>query len=60
MLIIKTKGKRIEYVLKDYRQKVSKCGIHRELRERMTYEKPSSKRRRMKQKAKRRNNYEKD
>lgn len=60
MIIIKVDGKRIDYVLKDYRQKVAACGIHRELRERKSYEKPSSKRRRIKQKAKRRNNYGKN
>ena len=60
MLIIKVKGKRIEYVLKEYRQKVSKCQIHRELRERKTFEKPSSKRRKIKNKAKYKNKYGKN
>ena len=45
MLIIKTKGKRIEYALKAYRQKVDKTGTLRELRERKRFKKKSQKRR---------------
>lgn len=45
MLIIKAKGKRIEYALKSYRQKVDKTGTLRELRERKRFKKKSQKRR---------------
>jgi len=45
MLIIKTKGKRIEYALKAYRQKVDKTGTLKELRSRKRFKKKSQKRR---------------
>ena len=43
MLIIKTKGKRIEYALKAYRQKVDKTGTLKELRSRKRFKKKSQK-----------------
>ena len=44
MIIIKTKGKRLEYALKAYRQKVDKIGTLRELRDRKRFKKKSHKR----------------
>ena len=59
MLIIKTGKKRIEYVIKEYRKKVEKTGLQKQLRENRYYEKPSAKRRKTRESAKRRNNYDK-
>jgi len=59
MIIIKTKGKRIDYVLKAYRQKVDKIGTIRELRERRTFKKKSQRRREQLSKAKYKNRYDK-
>jgi small subunit ribosomal protein S21 len=52
MLIIKSKGKKIEYVLKEYRKKVERTKLMRECRSRKEFEKPSTKKRRIKNKAK--------
>tara|TARA_Y100000389_G_C17050045_1_gene312304 strand:- start:69 stop:257 length:189 start_codon:yes stop_codon:yes gene_type:complete len=52
MLIIKVKGKKIEYVLKDYRQKVDNTGTLKELRSRKRFKKKSQKRREQLGKAK--------
>lgn len=51
MLIINCKGKRIEWVLKTYRQKVDKTRQLDELKSRKEFEKPSVKKRRIKQRA---------
>lgn len=51
MLIINCKGKRIESVLKTYRQKVDKTRQLDEIRSRKEFEKPSVKKRRIKQRA---------
>lgn len=51
MLIINCKGKRIEWVLKAYRQKVDKTRQLDELKSRKEFEKPSVKKRRIKQRA---------
>ena len=59
MIIIKTKGKRLEYALKAYRQKVDKIGILRELKERRTFKKKSQRRREQLSKAKYKNRYDK-
>tara|TARA_Y100000389_G_scaffold197624_1_gene232573 strand:- start:46 stop:237 length:192 start_codon:yes stop_codon:yes gene_type:complete len=48
MIRIDLTGKRIEYAVKEYRQKISKIKLQRELRERKTYTKPSAKRRKQK------------
>jgi len=56
MLIVKNK-KRIEYTIKEYKQKVHDVKLIDEIRDRRYYEKPSAKRRRIKQTAKRRNQY---
>lgn len=57
MLIIKAEKKRIEYVIKEYRKKVESTRLQKQLRENRYYEKPSAKRRRVKDNAKRRNSY---
>lgn len=57
MLIIKSNKKRIEYVIKEYRKKVEKVGLIKQLRENKFYEKPSAKKRRVRESAKRRNSY---
>ena len=57
MLIIKVEKKRIEYVIKEYRKKVESTRLQKQLKENRYYEKPSAKRRRMKNSAKRRNTY---
>lgn len=59
MIIIKTKGKRLEYALKEYRQKVDKIGTLRELRERRTFKKKSQRRREQINKAKYKNKNDK-
>ncbi len=51
MLIIKCKDKRIEWVLKTYRQKVDKTRQLDEIKSRKEFEKPSVKKRRVKQRA---------
>jgi len=56
MLIVKNK-KRIEYTIKEYKQKVRDVKLIDEIRDRRYYEKPSAKKRRIKQAAKRRNQY---
>ena len=56
MLIVKNK-KRIEYTIKEYKQKVRDVKLIDEIKDRRYYEKPSAKRRRIKQAAKRRNQY---
>lgn len=48
MIIINCKNKKIEYALKEYRQKIDKIGQIQELRDRETFEKPSEKKRRKK------------
>ncbi len=57
MIIIKVKGKKIEYVLKEYRQKVDKLGILRELRDRREFKKKSTKKREQLNKAKYKNRH---
>ena len=52
MLIIECKGKKIEWVLKKYRQKVEQTNQLDELRSRKEFEKPSVKQRKLKQRAK--------
>lgn len=52
MLIIKTKGNRIEYALKEYKRKTRDTGLHRELNERKRFKKKSEKRRSVLGKAK--------
>jgi small subunit ribosomal protein S21 len=51
MLIINCKGKKIEWVLKKYRQRVDSTGQLDELRQRKEFEKPSVKKRKIKQRA---------
>ena len=58
MLIIR--GKKIEYMLKEYRKKVEKTKQIEEMRDRKYFEKPSEKRRKVKLKAKYLNTYGKD
>lgn len=55
MIIIDCKNRKLEQVLKEYRQKVEKIGQIHELRERLTYEKPSIRRRKEKKFAQYRN-----
>jgi small subunit ribosomal protein S21 len=52
MIIINCTGKRIEWALKTYRQKVDRTGQIDELKSRREFEKPSVKKRKMKQRAK--------
>lgn len=52
MIIIEVKGRRIETVLKQYRQKLNDIGTHKELRDRKTFKKKSIKRREQLNKAK--------
>jgi small subunit ribosomal protein S21 len=51
MLIIECKGKKIEWVLKKYRQRVDATGQLDELSQRKEFEKPSVKKRKLKQRA---------
>jgi small subunit ribosomal protein S21 len=51
MIIIKCKGQSIESVLKTYRQKVDRTRQLVELKSRKEFEKPSVKRRKLKQRA---------
>ncbi len=59
MLIIKVLNNKIEYALKEYKKKNKDTKVSKQLRERMTYTKPSMKKRMIKNKAIRKNNYEK-
>jgi len=45
MIIIKGDGKRIEYMVKEYRQKVNKIGQLKELRDRREYKKKTTRKR---------------
>lgn len=51
MIIIDCTGKKIEWALKKYRQKVDKINQLDELRSRKEFEKPSVKKRKIKQRA---------
>jgi small subunit ribosomal protein S21 len=51
MIIVNCEGKRIEWALKTYRQKVDRSGQLKELRDRREFEKPSIKNRKVKQRA---------
>jgi small subunit ribosomal protein S21 len=57
VIIINCENKRIEWALKKYRQKVDKIGQINELRNRREYEKPSQKRRKVKNLAKYKEKY---
>jgi ribosomal protein S21 len=59
MLIIKVVNGKIEYALKEYKKKNRDTKVLKELRERMTYTKKSERKRNVKNKAIRKNNYEK-
>lgn len=59
MLIIKVLNNKLEYALKEYKKKNKDTKVLKQLRERMTYTKPSMKKRMIKNKAIRKNNYEK-
>ena len=52
MIIINSKNRKIESILKEYRQKVERLGLIKELRDRTTFTKPSVKRRHEKMLAK--------
>lgn len=52
MLIVKGEGKRIEWILKEYRRKVDKSQQLKRLRDLQEFEKPSVTRRQEKQRAK--------
>lgn len=60
MIIIKSEGKKIEGVLKEYRQKVDKTGQLKELRSRKNFEKKSSIRREEINRAKHRQRIQRD
>lgn len=51
MIIIKGEGKKIEWILKEYRKKVEKTQQLKRLRELQEFEKPSIQRRKEKQRA---------
>jgi small subunit ribosomal protein S21 len=51
MIIINCDGKRIEWAIKAYRQKIDKVGQLRELRDRREFKKPSIKNRKVQQRA---------
>lgn len=59
MIIIPIGNKKIEYALKEYRQKVDKLGTIKELRDRKTFKKKSIKRREELNRAKYKNRYDK-
>lgn len=59
MLIIKVLNNKLEHALKEYKKKNKDTKVLKQLRERMTYTKPSMKKRMIKNKAIRKNNYEK-
>ena len=58
MIVIKCEKKRVEYFLKEYRQKFEKLKIVNELRERRYFEKPSQRRRKEKSNAIRRQKWQ--
>ena len=60
MIIIKSEGKKIEGILKEYRQKVDKTGQLKELRSRKNFEKKSSIRRQDIKRAKYRQRIQRD
>jgi small subunit ribosomal protein S21 len=60
MIIIKSEGKKIEGILKEYRQKVDKTGQLKELRSRKNFEKKSSIRREEIKRAKYRQRIQRD
>lgn len=45
MIIVKGEGKRIEYMVKEFRQKVNKIGMIQELRDRREYKKKTTRKR---------------
>lgn len=51
MIIIKGEGKKIEYMVKEYRQKVSRIKQLDELKDRLEYKKKATKRREQRKKA---------
>lgn len=55
MIVIKGEGKRIEWILKEYRKKVDRTQQLKRLRDLQEFEKPSVKRRKEKQRAQHRN-----
>ena len=57
MIIIEVGNRKIEYILKEYRQKVDKVGILKELRERKRFKKKSLQRREEVNRAKYRNRF---
>lgn len=59
MIIIPIGNKKIEYFLKEYRQKVDRLGTIKELKERKTFKKKSVKRREEINRAKYKNRYDK-
>jgi small subunit ribosomal protein S21 len=59
MIIIPIGNKKIEYALKEYRQKVDKLSTIKELKERKTFKKKSVKRREEINRAKYKNRYDK-
>ena len=58
MIIVNVGKRRIEYALKEFRKKLDDSKTLSNYKSRMEYEKPSAKKRRLKQKAKRKANYE--
>lgn len=59
MIIIPIGNKKIEYALKEYRQKVDKLSTIKELKERKTFKKKSVKRREEINRSKYKNRYDK-
>jgi small subunit ribosomal protein S21 len=59
MIIIQIGNKKIEYALKEYRQRVDKLSTIKELKERKTFKKKSVKRREEINRAKYKNRYDK-
>ena len=60
MIRIDLKGKRIDHAIKEYRQKLSKIGVHRELRDRKFFKKKSAKNREVMKLAKYKNRFNDD
>ena len=58
MIIVEVGKRRIEYALKEFRKKLDDSKTIYQYRSRMEYEKPSAKKRRLRQKAKRKAKYE--
>jgi ribosomal protein S21 len=58
VIVIPCEKKRVEYFLKEYRQKFEKLKIANELRERRYFEKPSQRRRKEKSNAIRRQKWQ--